>query len=450
MSFDARPTPIQCPVCGAPGTAEIYRVIDVQHRPQLKSLLLTNRFNMYTCPNCQRTSALAVPFLYHDADKELALIFLPMQAGQNNADQQRLIGQLTQTVMNALSPEQRKAYLLQPRQFFTFQSLVEEVLKADGVTPEMMAEQQVQVDLLNRMVDATDDTVLDVIIKENDSQIDYAFFQLVSIQLNVVESSQQVGAVQRLSHVYDRLVELSSIGQKIKGQAEAIDALSANPTRDTLLEQLLHVDDASTREALISVGRSLLDYPFFQKLTALIDAAKKSGDTAESERLTALRKEILGIRDRIDAQMRQHAEQRAALLNKLLLSKDLEKDIEANADGIDDLFFDVLTNNLQRAQQANDMGTFNRLQEIATATLRFAQRMQPPEVQFVNALIAAEYPDQTRTLLERNRQVLSSEFVGWLDNVVEELRGDGRTESADRLQQAVGLAREVSGLAVTK
>ncbi len=43
---------------------------------------------------------------------------------------------------------------------------------------------------------------------------------------------------------------------------------------------------------LLTMGRPLLDYPFFQALTGKIDAAAKAGDQAEADRLTALRKEI--------------------------------------------------------------------------------------------------------------------------------------------------------------
>lgn len=450
MTFDPIPTPVQCPVCGTPNTVLLHRVIDVQQQPQLKTRLVTHRLNTLSCQNCGQSSSIAGPFIYHDAEKELALVFLPIESGQSNIDQQRLIGQLTQTVMNSLPPKKRKAYLLQPQQFITLQTLIEEVLKADGITAEVMEEQRGQIDLLNRMVNAIDDITLDTIIKENDETIDYAFLQLLSIQMTSAQADQQPAEQTRLVAVYERLLELSSVGKKVKSQSAAIETLTASPTRETLLEQLVQSSDSETRRALLATGRPLLDYPFFQQLTGQIDEAKKSGDSAEADRLTDLRKEILTIRDQLDAQVQQMAEERTVLLNRLMISKELEQEAQDNINALDEVFFDILASNIQRAQQSGDKSTFERLVQVSNITMNVAQQTQPSEIQFVNALIAAEYPDGTRALLEHNKQVLTPEFIEWLDSVAQGLREDGRTESADRLQPAIALAREIVGIAVSK
>jgi hypothetical protein len=62
-----------------------------------------------------------------------------MNLNVKEADQQKMIGRLTQQVINNLPPEQRKAYLLQPQQFFNLKTLIETILQADGITPEMLA-----------------------------------------------------------------------------------------------------------------------------------------------------------------------------------------------------------------------------------------------------------------------------------------------------------------------
>lgn len=445
MKFSPSPTPIRCPFCQTPITVQIHHVIDAVDQPELKSRLLAGQLNTFTCTNCRNTGALSAPFLYHDAEKELALVFLPMESGMDNTEQQRAIGRLTQTVLNALPPEKRKAYLLQPQQFFTMQSLLETVLQADGVTPEMIQAQQERIDLLQRLIDTKDDTAFEAIVKESDAKIDETFIQLVGVALASAQAENRPEEIARLTTVRDRLFDLTRVGQKVKAQTQAIEALMANPSRETLLEQLLITADADTREALLAVGRSMLDYPFFQQLTGKIDAAKSAGDMAQADRLTALRKEILALRDKLDAQAQQAVERRATLLRELMVSQNVIEAVQARAEMMDDLFFSVLTSEMQTAQQAGDMKTFERLQHIGNAAMQVIQSRQPPEVQVLSALLGAKYPDQTRQLLERNQRALVPEFIQWLETIAAQFREDGRNDAAEHLTRVVAQARELSG-----
>ncbi len=445
MKFAPTPTAIRCPFCQAPITVPIQRVIDAVDEPEMKTRLLTGRLNLFTCPNCRNTGSLAAPFIYHDASKELALIFLPLESGLNNVDQQRAIGQLTQTVMNAVPPEQRKAYLLQPQQFFTMQSLLDHVLQADGVTPEMIRAQQARLDLLQRLVETQDDAAFEAIVKQNDAQIDHAFLQLASAALISAQAENRPEEFSRLAALRGRLLDLSRVGQQIRAQAEALEAFMADPTRENLLEQLVQAPDADTREALLAVGRSLLDYPFFQQLTGQIDAARAGGKSADVDRLAELRKEILAVRDKLDAEAQAAVERRAATLRELLLSENLEQATRSHAEALDDLFLGILSAEMQAAQQAGDNRAYERLRQVGSAALKVIQERQPPEVRFLNALLSAQYPDQTRTLLERNRQALAPEFIQWLETVAVELREDGRGESAEQLAQVIAQARELVG-----
>ena len=230
-----------------------------------------------------------------------------------------------------------------------------------------------------------------------------------------------------------------------------LDAFTANPTRETLLAQLLTAEDVEVREALLTIGRSLLDYPFFQALTGKIEAATKAGQTAETERLTALRKEILAMRDKIDAQAQSMLESKVALIRELLglPEADLEKTLQARLPELDDLFFEVLTQNLQAAQQSPDTASFQRLQKLGDAAMRVIQGTQPPEVRFINTLLQVQYPDQTRELLERNKQILGPEFIAWMEGLSGDLREGGRGEAADRLVQVIDQAKEIAGLKVS-
>jgi len=445
MRFNPTNTTLRCPFCGSPLTVPIQSIIDALEQPELKARLLTGRLNSFTCPTCRNTGAISAPFIYHDANKELALIFMPMENSRSQPEQQRMIGQLTQAVMNSVPPEKRRAYLLQPQQFFRVQTLVDEILRADGVTPEMMQAQQARVDLLRRLVETRDDASFQAVARENDAQIDGTFFQMMTLAMASAESDNRPDEFERLGVVRDLLLDLTTFGRKAKAQAVAVEALMANLTRENLIDQLIMAPDSPTRESLLALGRPLLDYPFFQQLTAKIDAAKKAGDSAEADRLTELRKEILALRDKLDAQTQQMIQQRANVLRELMVSEDLEQAANAQAGALDDMFFNILSSEMQAAQQAGDAKTVERLRQVGNAAMAVIQRMQPPEVQFINALLSVQYPGQTRELLERNRKALVPEFLEWMGTVEADLRAEGRTQSADRMVQVIAQARDLVG-----
>lgn len=447
MPFSPIATSITCPFCHQPITIRVRQIVDVDQEPQLKAQLLAGQLNAFTCPVCKNSGALASPFLYHDAAKELALMFVPIELNLREEDRQRLIGQLTNSVLNSLQPEQRKAYLLQPQQFFNLKTLVETILQGDGVTPEMLKAEQDKIDLIQKMMETTDDLALTTLIAEHEANIDLASFQILSSALSAASADRQRAEYDRLLHVRDRLLELTPVGQKIKQQQTVLDNFTSNPTRESLLSQLEIAADSETREALLTLGRPLLDYPFFQALTGKLDAAAKAGHIAEADRLTALRKEILAIRDKIDAATQATVEAKINFLRDLVVvsEKEVEKTIRDRLPEVDDLFFEILTQNLTTAQQKNDQGALQRLQLIGTVATRAIQDLQPPEVRFVNALLQSEYPNQTRELLERNKPALVPEFIQWMQALAGDLRQDGRAEAADRLLKIIDQAQELSG-----
>jgi hypothetical protein len=448
MPFPPVNTSISCPFCQQPITIQVRQIVDAGEEPQLKRELLAGRLNSFTCPVCHNSGALATPFLYHDAAKELALLFIPMNLSVKEADQQRMIGRLTQAVMSSLPPEQRKAYLLQPQQFFNIKTLIETILQADGVTPEILQQEQARLDLLQQLLETPDDTTLDMSIRSHDADFDLTMFQLLTSAIMAASADRQRAEFERLTHVRNRALELTTAGQKLAQQQKIIDAFTANPSRESLLAQLEAATDVEVREGLLALGRPLLDYPFFQALTGKIEAAKQAGNTAETERLTALRRDILSMRDKIDAEAQATIDSKIVFLRELLAAPEaqLEQLLQAHLNDLDDMFFEILAQNLQAAQQQNQTQAMTRLQKIGDAAMRVVQATQPPEVRFVNTLLQIDYPGQTRELLERNKQVLVPQFIDWMKNLVDELREDGRGESADRLVLVIEQAKEIAGL----
>lgn len=451
MPFPPVTSAIACPSCRQPINIQVHQIVDVSDQPELKQLLLAGRLNSFTCQYCHTAGALATPFFYHDPDKELALLFIPMNLNIREADQQKMIGKLTQQVLNSLAPEKRKAYLLQPQQFFNLKTMIETILQADGITPEMLAKEEARLNFLQELVETSDTAKLDELIRLHDADFDLTMFQLLSSALAAAAADRQRAEFEQIQLIRDRALALTALGQKIQQQQVAIDAFTANPTRENLLEQFLQVDDQETREGLLTLGRTFLDYPFFQALTGKIEAAAKAGQPDEVARLTALRKEILATRDKIDAEAQAVLESKMALLRELMGTPDanLDNAIKTHLADLDDLFFEVLAQNLQGAQQGNDAAAFARLQKIGDAAMRAIQATQPPEVRFINTLLQIQYPNQTKELLEHNRQVLGPEFIAWMEGLAGELREGDRAEAADRLLLVIEQAKEMAGLKVS-
>jgi hypothetical protein len=445
MPFAPTPTPITCPFCRAQITVPVRQIVDVAEEPALKSALLAGRLNAFTCPTCHNSGALTLPFLYHDPAKELALVFLPMQLGLKDTEQQRFIGQLTNAVMSRIPAEKRKGYLLTPKQFFTLQSMLDAILEADGVTKEMIEAQEAKLRLLQQMLETTDGAAQEALIRERDADIDMTFLQLINAALASAQAGRDQEAFSQMMAFYNKLLELTTVGKKVQAQRVVLEAFQAKPDRDTLLEQLVQTSDLETRELLLTFGRPLLDYPFFQALTAKIEAANAAGNKVEADRLVELRREILALREKLDATTKAAFDERAALLREIMASENLDQAVRAHLNELDELFFSVLDMNLQSAQQAQQQATFDRLQAVAETISRAIAAAQPPEVRFVNTLLSLPYPDETRKLLEANRKALSPQLVEWMRHLAEDLREDGRADAADQLLKVIEQAAEVAG-----
>ncbi|HEX5809940.1 MAG TPA: CpXC domain-containing protein, partial [Anaerolineales bacterium] len=148
-------TQIACPRCRQMITANIEQLFDVTQEPQAKQRLLGGVSNMARCPHCGYQGRLATPIVYHDNEKELLLSFFPPELNMQLNEQERLIGPLIKQVTDRLPPERRKAYLLKPTANLTYESMIQTILEKDGVTPEMLKEQQERVQLIERLLQAS-------------------------------------------------------------------------------------------------------------------------------------------------------------------------------------------------------------------------------------------------------------------------------------------------------
>ena len=214
---------VTCPGCRNPFDTPVEQILDVRDDPSGKIRVLNGLVNVAACPHCGVRGALNLPFLYHDPDNELALLYMPLEAGRSDLERQQAIGKLTSTVMDSLPPEERKMYLLQPQIFLTLENLANKILEADGVTPEMIEQQRVRVELLQRMLDSTSDEVLEAMIKENNASIDAGFFRLLGVNLEIAQATGRAADMRQILAVRGKLLELSSEGQVVGARGEMVD-----------------------------------------------------------------------------------------------------------------------------------------------------------------------------------------------------------------------------------
>jgi hypothetical protein len=416
----------------------VLTTIDVGQNPEAKALFLSGQLNVAVCPQCGHAGVLSTPLVYHDPDKELLFTFIPTELGLSEVEQQQIIGDLTNRVMSALSPEQRKGYLLRPRSFLRMQGMMEAILEADGITPEMLEAQQAKADLLDRLMRATSEDVRRTIAQENEAQIDYEFFQLLTLNIELAQTQGQEEAAGQLLALRQQLLAWTATGREVASRQEAIRELGSEITREGLLEKLVQAALAGERakvETMVAVARPAIDYIFYRQLTERIEAADKAGEAEEVETLRALRQTVLELTDRLDAELQQAADEANQLLQTIMASDDLEKAVRTNLAQMDELFLSVLATNIHTAEASGRSDDVEKLKEIGDIMLRLVQESQPKEIQFINQLLVAEYPDGTQTLLAENSQMVGPELLEIMQLVEQDLTESGRGEMAQRLAQ---------------
>ena len=439
--------PVTCPSCSNHFVSPVLTIIDAGQDPEAKALFLSGQINVAACPQCGHAGMLSTPLVYHDPDKELLLTYVPAELGLPELEQQRLIGDLTNRVMSSLPPEERKGYLLRPQSFLRLERMVEAVLEADGITPEMLEAQRAKADLLDRLLRATSEDARQAIVREDDEQLDYEFFQILTLNIELAQANGQEETVGQLLELRQQLLQWTAAGRQVAAREDAIRELGPDITREGLLEKLVEASQAGEDtkiETMIAMGRPAIDYVFYQQLTARIEAEDEKGDTRKADELRALRERVLDVTAQVDAELQRATEQANQLLQRILASGDLEESVRSHLDQIDELTLNALALNLQAAEQAGRADEVQRLQQLGDILMRVIQESQPPEIQFINSLLTAEYPAGTQALLEENRHQIDDRMLELMRLVEDDLTQSGRVELAQRLAEIQKQAASVA------
>lgn len=447
MSTSAYQTvPVTCPNCGNRFVSPILTLIDVGQNPEAKALFLSGQSNVAVCPQCGHAGMLNAPLVYHDPEQEILFTYVPPNLNLPEPEKERIIGDLTSRVISSLPAEQRKGYLLQPRSFLTLDSMVDAVLEAEGITPEMVQAQRDKTALLERLLRSPDPEVRQAMIEENDGLIDYEFFQLLGLNLQMAQAQGQEQAVQQLATLQQQMLQWTTTGQEIAARQEAIRELGQGVSREALLDKLEAAaleDEQAKIETMVAVARPVVDYIFYQQLAGRIEQAEQQGELERAGKLKALRETVLEVTDAVDAEMQQAGEEAAALLQEIVDSDDVEEAVQERLALIDEVFMSILAANIEAAEQAGRSEDVERLQQVGNALMKVIQESQPPEIRFINQLLSAEYPEGTQALLEENEALLQPQLLKVMDMIHEDLVESEREELARRLaqvrQQAAGL-----------
>src|SRR5512134_2406522 len=411
-------TQIACPRCRQMITANVEQLFDVTQDPQAKQRLLGGVSNIARCPYCGYQGRLATPIVYHDNDKELLLTFFPSELAMPLNEQERLIGPLIKQVMDRLPPEKRKGYLLKPVPNLTYESMIQTILSKDGITPEMLKEQQDRVQLIERLLQASSKDVRTEIIKQNLNLFDEQFFALFSRLAQSAAGSGQEPVARAMVDLQNQLLEETEFGRNLKesvGELEAatkaLQEVGQGLTREKLLDIALQSPNDARLRAYATIARGGMDYQFFQLLSERLD--KASGD--EKARLESMREKLLDFTNEIDKQMEARYKQAQDFVESLLAQDDVVKAVRDNLNNFTQDAVDVVNQMLRQASEKNDYTRMGKLQKMVEVLREVST---PPEVAFIEQLL--DTPDEAALakMLEGNKDLINDQFMEALVGLV--------------------------------
>lgn len=431
-------TQIACPRCKQLISANVEQLFDVTADPPAKQRLLSGQSNFAQCPHCGYQGRLATPVVYHDNEKELLLTFFPPELMLPVNEQERIIGPLIKQVTDRLPAEKRKAYLLSPQANLTYESFLQTILGKDGITPEMLKEQQERVQFLERLMQVTSKDVRSELIKQNEKIIDEQFFHLFSrIAQNAMQSGQEPIA-RALIEIQTQLLEETAYGRQLKesvGELEAVQSLlqeaGQSLTREKLLEFVMESKTDARIRAYVTLARAGMDYAFFQALSEKID---QSND-AEQARLKNIREKLLQYTSEVDKHSEARFKHAQEFLNKLLEQDDIEKATRENLEGFTQDSVDLAQQMLQQASEKNDYTLMGKLQKMLQV-LQAAST--PPEMMLIEQLLQLPNESAIESTLKENESLVTQQLLDYMGGLITQMDSQPDNPEAKAMSEKLG------------
>jgi len=421
-------TQISCPQCRQQITANVEQLFDVTQDPGAKQRLLGGVSNVINCPHCGYTGRLATPIVYHDADKELLLTYFPPELNVPLDQQEKTIGPLIKKITDSLPAEKRKAYLFKPQANLTYESMIETILGKDGITPEMIKEQQDRMTLIERLVQATSHDVRSEIIKQNENLIDEQFFALFSRLMPRSPNAGQEAIARQLADVQKQILEETEFGRglqetvgELEAATKALQDAGQGLTREKLLDLAIEAPSDARVRAYVSLARNGMDYTFFQNLTEKIEATQ--GD--EKKKLEELREKLLDYINEIDRQMEEHLKEARSFVEGLLEQDDVAKATRENIQNFTQEAVDLASQMLRQASDKNDYVRMGKLQKMLEVLQEASA--PPPEVAFIEQLLEAPDDAAIQKMLNENQDKVNEDFMSTLGGLMAQLEAQGQS-----------------------
>ncbi len=413
-------TTTPCPRCGGQMLADVQQIFDVAQDPMDKERLLRGAANIALCPSCGYQSGIAMPIVYHDPEKELLLTYFPPEMNMNIDEQEKIMGPLIKKVVDSLPPEKKKGYLFQPRKMLKYETLINTILEADGITKEMIEEQRYKGELLRRLLQTSPDALVEVIHQE-ESHMDQAFFMMLSSAMQGALQMRDQKTLEALQALQKVLFTETEYGRQLKVRADStnqaiqdLQALGEKLDRDSLLQLVLNAKDDAYLQTIASLARGGMDYEFFTKLTAAIDAA----EGAEKEKYTKTRESLLALVQEIDKAVAEEKEARKELLEAILKQDDMESALYQAVQGIDETFTEIAKQELDAARKSGDFMRSGKIQQLLDLIKKLYTA--PEEVQLLEKMLAAETDEELNAVIEEEPKMKSDDMRALVTSLIEE------------------------------
>ncbi|PMP81824.1 MAG: hypothetical protein C0184_07690, partial [Chloroflexus aggregans] len=426
----APPQPVQlaCPSCGTRFRSLVYTLVDGGEQPELKAALLTGQLNVAVCPACGMASMLSAPLIYHDAGKQLFLVYVPQELNSQPQEIDRFIGDASAFLLRSVPNEAPRGYLLAPRRFLTLQSLIEAIYEADGVSAEDLRRQNRYVEILTDLVNVVDD---DQRFTEKaqgyTKELTPEFFATLDAFINATNKAQ--------AQMRSLLIR---VREKLQAYTARAAALAATQELNAAIERLRTVSDDELPSAVKEL-RPLIDYGFFELWTEQIEAAEASGDTATAQMLTARRSRILELVEAIDREAQELFERGSALIDDVLSTSDPVAALWERAAEVDEGLLTVISASIAAARHAGSPELVDQLEQLAATAQEIIESRLSPEDRFINELMAQETTLDATRLLRKNMTKITPELARRLNERAAEEEKRANQAAAERLRQ---LARE--------
>lgn len=427
MPFPAVPTRVQCPKCGASFIVNVRTIIDVGQEPELKEQFLRGEVNYARCPQCGGAGILSTPLIYHDPSKELLLCYVPMELGLSAEEQERTVGSLLNALMNSVPAEQRKGYFFQPKTVLTYNSLLEAILEAEGISKEQLEQQRQWLAMVDDLLQAMDDQeAFQAAIEKHRDALTYEFFLMLSDLIEVEAQRLPEGAENPLETLRSKLLEHVTPAMP--------QGATAPNSPEALIEHLLSLGSDEALESAALQHLADLDYNFFQTLTQRLEAAENSGNTEMANKLARLRERLLAVLDRQTQRLREAEDEANLLIMDILEAEDLEAAVREHADKMDDLFFLVLARLRQTAINRGHTRRAERLEQLLETARRVHEERLPADLRLISRLLRAQYPDESNQLLEESRGLLNRQLLETFDRYIAQVESFLDDEARERLR----------------